>query len=218
MKNTILIVLVIIFTCDILSAQITENVFIGVTKTNPGHTSILTGTRQKVLNTGAERADKQTLFEYYRKEKKTPIEKSYVVLCKNKLDIFTYSNHPEYGYIFRASLKKSKNQEDYCTTLENIIEVMKTARPHLLISNFAGVDIAGHDGSWSEDLSKIQIADSLVAELWNYIQSGSVYEDKTTLIVTNDHGHYLDGVANGYRNHGDDCEGCKHISLLVKEK
>ncbi len=255
MKNTVLILLIVIFTSSILPAQITENVFIividgprysetfgdtthqniqymwnklkplgtfysnfyndGVTKTNPGHASILTGTRQKAVNTGSERPDKPTLFEYYRKEKKTQIEKSYVVLGKNKLDILTYSIHPKYGYKFRASLKKSKNKEDDCATLENIKGVMKTARPHLLLSNFASVDIAGHDGSWSDYLTKIRIADSLVAELWNYIQSDSVYENKTTLIITNDHGRHLDGVASGYRNHGDDCEGCRHISLLV---
>lgn len=40
-------------------------------------------------------------------------------------------------------------------------------------------------------------------------------KDRTTLFITNDHGRHLDGHKNGFINHGDGCEGCRHIALLA---
>jgi arylsulfatase A-like enzyme len=42
-----------------------------------------------------------------------------------------------------------------------------------------------------------------------------VYRNKTTLFITNDHGRHLDGVKNGFVNHGDNCEGCRRIYLVA---
>ena len=39
------------------------------------------------------------------------------------------------------------------------------------------------------------------------------YKDKTTLIVSNDHGRHIDSKG-GFQNHGDDCAGCRHIEFL----
>jgi phosphopentomutase len=47
------------------------------------------------------------------------------------------------------------------------------------------------------------------------IQSNPVLKNQTTLFITNDHGRHLDGVKSGFVNHGDHCEGCEHISLLI---
>jgi hypothetical protein len=187
----------------------------GVTKTNSGHTSILTGTWQSILNNGSERPSMPTLFEYYRKQKHTPITASYVVLGKDKLDILTYSTHKNYGFDYRASFKRSTKDSDDCRTFKNIKEVVSESHPHLLIANFGGVDIAGHDEEFVNYTSKIKTADSLMGELWNYIQSDSAYRNKTTLMITNDHGRHLDSVSGGFHKHGDDCEGCRHISLLI---
>jgi hypothetical protein len=187
----------------------------GVTKTIPGHTSILTGTWQTIVNNGSERPNMPTLFEYYRKQKNTLITSSYVVLGKDKLNVLTYSTHEKYGPDYRASVKRSTKDSDDCRTFENIKEVMSESHPHLLIANFGGVDIAGHDEEFINYTSKIKIADSLIGVLWSYIQSDSAYMNRTTLIITNDHGRHLDSIAGGFHKHGDGCEGCRHISLLV---
>src|SRR5208282_383560 len=55
---------------------------------------------------------------------------------------------------------------------------------------------------------------NIVGLLWKKIQSDSVYKNTTTLFVTNDHGRH-DDQHGGFRDHGDACEGCRHIMLLA---
>jgi phosphopentomutase len=47
------------------------------------------------------------------------------------------------------------------------------------------------------------------------IQADPLYKDKTTLIITNDHGRHIDNVADGFVSHGDGCDGCRHIEFLA---
>jgi hypothetical protein len=187
----------------------------GVTLTNSGHSSILTGTWQSISNDGSERPHQPTLFEYFRKEKATSSTDNYVILGKDKLDILAYSDHPDYGHAYGASVQASSSQYKDSITFDNLKTVISTQHPKLAIVNFPGTDRAGHDGPWSNYVSKLQYADSLINEFWNLIQNDPVYQNKTTVFITNDHGRHLDGIADGFRGHGDGCDGCRHISLLV---
>lgn len=187
----------------------------GTTKTNSGHSSILSGTWQSIKNDGSEKPSMPTLFECYRKQVDTSASSCFVVLGKKKLDVLAYSTHPDYGYQYAASVKYSEKEEDDCLTLENIKDVVQTYRPKLIIANFAGVDIAAHDEDFESYTNKLKIADSLMWVLWNLIQNDSIYQNKTTLFITNDHGRHLDSIKTGFHDHGDDCEGCRHISLLI---
>jgi hypothetical protein len=187
----------------------------GVTQTNSGHSSILTGTWQAIANDGTERPHKPTLFEYYRKETGATASDNYVILGKDKLDILAYSDDAGYGVDYAASIQTSASQYDDLTAFSNIKTVINAAHPRLAIVNLPGTDRAGHDGPWSNYVTKLRIADSLVYEFWNYIQADPVYQNKTTVFITNDHGRHLDGVADGFRGHGDGCDGCRHIGLLV---
>ncbi|UCE07882.1 MAG: sulfatase-like hydrolase/transferase, partial [bacterium] len=183
----------------------------GWTLTNSGHASIITGTWQKIANDGSERPHKPTLFEYFRKQHNTSITENYVVLGKDKLKILTHSNHSEYGSNYRASVKTSVSQYNDIKTWENIKEVITAHHPRLMIVNLAETDASGHSGVWNSYVSALQQADSLVSELWTLIQSDSIYSNKTTLFVTNDHGRH----SGSFSSHGDSCEGCQHIMLLV---
>jgi hypothetical protein len=187
----------------------------GVTQTNSGHSSILTGTWQAIANDGTERPHKPTLFEYYRKETGALASENYVILGKDKLDILAYSDYAGFGVAFTSSIQTSTSQYDDLTAFNNIKTVINSSHPKLAIVNLAGTDRAGHDGPWSNYVTKLRIADSLVYEFWNFIQADPVYQNKTTVFVTNDHGRHLDGIVDGFRGHGDGCSGCRHISLLV---
>ena len=49
----------------------------------------------------------------------------------------------------------------------------------------------------------------------NFIENDSHYAGKTALFVTYDHGRHSNGILDGYSGHGDDCLGCRKISLLA---
>ena len=137
----------------------------GITSTNPGHSSILTGTWQQIANDGSERPTSPTVYEYIRKEDGNPQSDCYAVTGKNKLDILTYSIFSGYGSIYGGSWVGDDNRDD-ALTYSKAISVMQNSHPKILLINFAGVDVAGHSGNWSNYLSAISNADNLVYQLW----------------------------------------------------
>jgi hypothetical protein len=83
--------------------------------------------------------------------------------------------------------------------------------PSLFLLYLERVDHFGHSGSWPYYTRAIEIADSIVGMLWDFIESDPVYAGKTTLIVTNDHGRHTDD----WTTHGCDCEGCRTVMMLA---
>lgn len=189
----------------------TEYRNLGPTETNPGHAMLVTGTIQSIANDGSQRPTAPTVFEYYREALGIPMSENFVVLGKTKLNVLSYGTHPEYGATFGASVKYSTSDYNDGVTFDNIKSVLQADHPRLLIANFAATDQAGHAGSWNGYVGGIRTADSLINEIWNFAQQDSVLSGKTTLIVTNDHGRHL----TNFTSHGDGCEGCRHIMLLV---
>ena len=183
----------------------------GVTETNPGHASIVTGTRQTIKNDGTEFPQSPTIFEYYRKQKGAGPEKCWVALGKSKLDVLVRSAHGAYGMNYAASVKTSASQYDDFIAWDNTRTVLAAYHPVLTIVNLPATDNAGHGGSWSNYLSAIQRADTLVTSLWDSIQSDALLRDKTTMILTNDHGRHT----SDFTSHGDGCDGCRRLMLLI---
>lgn len=179
------------------------------TSTNPGHSTLLTGTWQTIANNGSERPTKPTVFEYFRKEKSASVNNVFVVSGKEKLNILNYSTDEQYGAPYMASVLAEDLTDN--EVYDNLTETMDLYHPKLIIVNLPSVDRAGHSNNWEAYLSTIRNADRLVYELWNKIQSDSYYKDNTTLFITNDHGRHT----TDFRSHGDDCEGCQHIMLLA---
>jgi hypothetical protein len=182
-----------------------------ITSTTPGHASIISGVWQNIQNDGTERATSPTLFEYFRKERHAAASENYVILGKYKLNSLSSSTHAEYGPAYGASVIYSANPIDDILTWQNFDSILTTHHPRLTITNLAQVDGWGHNGVWEEYLRSIRLADSIVNEMWNLIQSDMFYRDKTTLIVTNDHGRHLDD----FTGHVDGCDGCRHIMLMI---
>lgn len=182
-----------------------------LTYTNPGHAAILTGVWQPLLNDGSQLPFKPTLFEYFRKEKYSPLSDNMVVAGKAKLDILTHSTHPDYGVEYRASFILGINDK---SVYDSLLVAMTSIQPRLVLVNFPSVDLVAHSGSYPNYLNAIKSVDSIVYDLWQTIQAMDFYKDSTALFVTADHGRHTD-ANGGFANHGDDCEGCRHIFLLA---
>ncbi len=204
----------------------------GQTVTAPGHTSALTGIWQQIRNDGLERPhNKPTIFELYRKQKGVEDIKTWVVVYFPHLLASNYSDVEGYGRDYGAKLDspmlhtkdtphENANLDPLATSGDGSVwailrAVMDQDKPSLVMVNFGQTDSSGHSGSWSAYTNAIRDADMLIYYLWLKIQSMPYYKDKTTLIVTSDHGRYLDGIGTGFVGHGGGDEGNRHIMFLA---
>lgn len=184
----------------------------GKTETNPGHGSILTGTWQQIKNDGTELATRPTIFEYFRREFSADTSECFMIAGKKKLGIFSHSSFPDYGPDFGATMQCFNGSDN--NVYDSLVLIMDSYHPRLIMVNLPDTDLRGHEGNWEAYLNAITHADSIIYQLWQKIQADSFYQNNTTLIVTNDHGRH-DDEHGGFKNHGDDCEGCEHIMLLA---
>ncbi|MCX6181030.1 MAG: alkaline phosphatase family protein [Bacteroidetes bacterium] len=193
---------------------------VGHTYTNAGHTSICTGVDQSINNFGLEIPENPSVFQYYLSAKNVDAEKAWIITSKDKLEILANCTDTAWKGKFRPSTDcgakgLSSGYRDDSLTISNTIAIIKKHHPHLILVNLKEPDFSGHANNWEGYLKGIRSGDKYVYQLWQAIQNDPVYAGKTTLLITSDHGRHLDGVKSGFTNHGDDCEGCRHINLLA---
>jgi hypothetical protein len=153
-----------------------------------------------------------SMFEYYRKQKNAPRQDCYYVL-KDIYSLWLPSFHPEYGPDYWPEYHSAGVTD--IDVFEEAKAILQTDQPSLMWLYFADVDHEGHSGVWENYTRAIAVADSLVGELWDLIQSDAHYRNKTALIVTNDHGRHDDSHPDGFSGHGDRCLGCRQIMFLA---
>ena len=192
----------------------------GITVTRQGHSTLISGTWQSIPN-GGPRLTRPTLFEYYRDEKGVPPTKCWSIFGKGPYAFEPYSSHPAYGSRYaglyvngggRDNPLSEDTAEGNVAVLNKVVEVMKKDQPDIVFINFGYTDHIAHV---SPDIKNYQAAikncDEQMWKLWNAIQSDPHYRDSTTVFFTNDHGRHT----HDFQSHGDHCEGCEHVMLLV---
>jgi hypothetical protein len=107
------------------------------------------------------------------------------------------------------------------TTRPNAAEVIdsflyQAAREHLLrhkprvmFIGFLETDAWGHAGRYDNLLHSAHAVDQYIERLWNLMQSIDQYRDKTTFIISTDHGRGS-GLVD-WKNHGKNVEGAENI-------
>lgn len=198
-------------------AVLTEFYNRGTTKTVSGHSSGMTGTWQSLRNDGTERPHAPTMFELLRAQRGLPATATWVIAGKAKLRAVSHSDHPDYGVRFAACDSVDLGPDDHtCAVLRG---VLAANAPRLVLVNFGDIDLAGHDEQWDLYLRRIAHADSLLGVLWSAIEQDPQLKGTTTLLVTYDHGRHdnrPDRPHEGFKDHGDDCNGCRHIALYAR--
>jgi hypothetical protein len=181
----------------------------GITSTNPGQASILTGTWQLIKNDGSERPNKPTIFEYFRKELSAETTDCFIIAGKKKQDALAYSTFNGYGSHYGASTSCFDGDDN--NVYDSLFTILDKNHPRLMLVNLPSTDKTGHSGVWDDYVNALKNADKLIYQLWQKIQNDAFYKNNTTLFVTNDHGRHTDN----FKDHGDDCDGCEHIMLLA---
>lgn len=193
----------------------------GVTSTVPGHTAITTAYYQNITNDGNQLPDNPSIFQYWTDQTGMDSTKAWVITSKDKLQVLANCEDENFKEKYMPSNNcgvdgkgVGSGYRSDSLTFNVVKSVIDEHHPNLMLINFKQPDAFGHTGNWENYLAGIESVDNYVYELWNIIQADEIYKDKTTLIVTNDHGRHLDGVSSGFKGHGDDCEGCRHIMFF----
>ena len=188
-----------------------------VTITRAGHSTILTGTWQKNRNKGPT-LTRPTVFDYAGDELNIPPEKAWIIFGKGDYAFTPQTTFPAYVDRFSPYFENDFGEDSLegdRAVFNRISEVIDEHQARLIFANFGATDHFAHSGYWERHTQAIRRLDDLLVRLWEKIQTSSNYKDQTTLILLNDHGLHTDGVLEGFAEHGDSCEGCRHVMLLI---
>jgi predicted AlkP superfamily pyrophosphatase or phosphodiesterase len=192
----------------------------GPTYTISGHTAMTTGVYQQISNTGKHLPKSPSMFQYFLKSKKVDKSEAWIIASKGKLEVLANTKSKKWWSLYMPSTYcgAKGNGADYVSdaqTFEKAKAVFAQNTPTLTLINLLAVDAIAHQNDWNGYLEALKKCDDYAFQIWNEIQSNPEMKNQTTLFITNDHGRHLDGHKDGFKSHGDKCEGCKHISLLV---
>lgn len=98
-------------------------------------------------------------------------------------------------------------------SFEYALEAMKSCHPILTFVGFGETDDFAHMGKYGHYLDSANRFDRLMKALWEYTQSDPFYKDKTTFIVTCDHGRGNTG--NGWKDHGSKIPGADQTWFIA---
>ena len=93
-------------------------------------------------------------------------------------------------------------------------EYLKAYKPRLLYIAFDETDDFAHGGVYDQYLGSAHAEDAMIADLWNTMQSIPQYKDKTTLIITCDHGRG-NKIKSTWKDHGAKIEDAHELWLAV---
>jgi len=94
------------------------------------------------------------------------------------------------------------------------MEYIMKNKPRVVYISYGETDDFAHDGEYDQYLYAAKQTDQFIKELWGYVQSNDQYKDKTTFLITTDHGRGT-YPKDTWRSHGDDIEGAGEIWIAA---
>ncbi|MFH5832078.1 sulfatase-like hydrolase/transferase [Halalkalibaculum sp. DA384] len=94
------------------------------------------------------------------------------------------------------------------------LEYIKRNQPDIVYIAYGETDDFAHDGDYDAYLNSAHSTDAFLRELWEYTQSNPYYKNRTTFILTTDHGRGTTPV-DTWRSHGSDIEGADQVWLML---
>jgi hypothetical protein len=94
------------------------------------------------------------------------------------------------------------------------MEYMKKKNPRLLFLSFDETDDFAHLGKYDFYLNSAKYTDGFIKTLWNWCQATDQYKNKTTLIITTDHGRGSE-KKDSWKSHGAEVRNADQIWIAV---
>jgi hypothetical protein len=92
-------------------------------------------------------------------------------------------------------------------------EYLKKNAPRLVLIAYGETDEFAHNGRYDRYLQAAYNTDRYIKDLWDWIQASPKYRDKTTIIITTDHGR--GSGKNTWKGHGFGRRGSNHTWFAV---
>lgn len=93
------------------------------------------------------------------------------------------------------------------------LEYMKKNKPRVIYFAFDETDDFAHAGEYAAYLNSAHYTDRFIGELWEYLQSDPTYKNKTTMILTSDHGRGTN--SEDWKHHGQKIAEADQIWMAV---
>jgi hypothetical protein len=93
-------------------------------------------------------------------------------------------------------------------------EYLKKFKPKVLYIAFDETDDFAHAGMYDQYIMSAHAQDNMIADLWKTLQSMPQYKNKTTLLITSDHGRG-DKIKSQWKDHGRDIEEASAIWIAA---
>lgn len=90
---------------------------------------------------------------------------------------------------------------------------LKTHQPRVLYVSLGETDDWAHDGRYDRVLQALGRTDACLRQLWEFLQSDERYRDRTTIMITVDHGR--GNNAGRWKDHGEKIEEAKYTWLAI---
>ena len=200
----------------------------------PGYSEILTGharddlikSNDKVLNPNP------TVLEFLRhklglQQKQVAAFASWdvigVAVQHESGAVFTNAGYETYAHPNPAVQSMSRLQFETLTPWDTVrhdeytfrlaMAHLKTHQPRIFYLSLGETDDWAHEKRYDRVLSALARFDSFFNELWNWLQDNSQYRDKTTLLITTDHGR--GNIALNWHTHNAQIRDAKNTWLAV---
>jgi hypothetical protein len=195
----------------------------------PGYNEVLTGYPDKEIDSNDKKYNKNvTVLEFLNKQKGYEGK----VAAFTSWDVFPYIiNEPRSGVPVNSGVEIITGENTEGEFLLNDIQVLypslassrhdfvtyfaakeyvKRNKPKVMFLSFDETDEFAHEGKYREYLYAANTVDGFIKNLWEYCQSQPEYANKTTFIITTDHGRG-DEIKDQWRSHGQKVADCRGI-------
>ncbi len=201
----------------------------------PGYSEILVGYVDSTRNSNArENNPNITVLEYIHNQ--PGFKGKVAAFCS--WDVFDYIiNEERAGFIVNSGMEKF--EEAYGSqkakllnklvfqvpvpwgsvrydafTYQYAFDYLQRHKPRLLYIAFDETDEYAHEGKYGQYLNAANALDGFIQNIWEWTQRDYRYKNKTTLIITTDHGRGQDPI-DYWRHHGSDVAGAEKVWLAV---
>lgn len=181
----------------------------------PGYNELLTGKRDLRIHSNQKKWNpNRNVLEIINSEKnyegKVTVHSTwdampYIINAKrSKIKVYT-SQQDEH----KKRRQKGLFVNDSLTYV-SALDFLKKGKSKVVYISFDATDEKAHKGEYSNYLEAAHRIDSYIRNLWVYCQSDPNYKDKTTFLITTDHGR---GYSEKWTEHGMFVCGSKNIWL-----